>query len=447
MLAPVVRPLAARLGRVPAGENKEVSRLEIDVAKPLRPKPKNLSVVFVVDASHSSRQHGIDSQLEIARSFMRHVPDARFDVVVYRRRASRIVGHLAAAADFDSWVEKARNAGKLAPDNGSALGAGLTMAAEVLANVPAPRTIVALNDDLLRPGWRNGVAFDALKKVSKDTTVHLNIADFFDRPLSDRRADTHPLSSIAERGGGVLLRLRGSPFADKKALDTMTLGLVRPVRIDNFAISGIKFVDANIPPTLEEGVGIREMTIVKRAPVEVILTGKIWAKKYRKTVRSTVPFSRATAAYVFSHDMYDTLSEEEQFRVAMIGRAVSPVTSYLAIEPGVRPSKIGMEGLRGGGFGSGMGFGSAHGGLGGAPPPPDFRALLANDVARCKKEHPPANGWGAALTIHTTFHEIVDVVKDGATSPAQHCIAEAAWRLQLKDGSHPERRSVTLTWK
>src|SRR6187397_1969489 len=50
----------------------------------------------------------------------------------------------------------------------------------------------------------------------------------------------------------------------------------------------------------------------------------------------------------------------EMMTLAMYGGAVSPVTSYLAIEPGVRPSTEGLtEGEGGGGRGFGIGLGRA----------------------------------------------------------------------------------------
>jgi len=48
----------------------------------------------------------------------------------------------------------------------------------------------------------------------------------------------------------------------------------------------------------------------------------------------------------------DELSEDEMMTLAMGGGAVSPVTSYLAIEPGVRPSTEGLEWGRMGGSGA-----------------------------------------------------------------------------------------------
>lgn len=93
----------------------------------------------------------------------------------------------------------------------------------------------------------------------------------------------------------------------------------------------------------------------------------IWGDKFRRVVTSDVAFSKAAAAWVFSEDDHHDLSREEMLTVAKLGRAVSPVTSYLATEPGVRPSVIGLEeGLVGTGSGFGMG-GLGTSGKGGMP--------------------------------------------------------------------------------
>ena len=119
--------------------------------------------------------------------------------------------------------------------------------------------------------------------------------------------------------------------------------------------------------------------------------------------------------------------------VAMMGKAVSPVTSYLATEPGVRPSVIGLEeGLAGFGVGSGMG-GMGMSGVGGVPlAPPDPMTLLARAAAACVKRHQPAAGWAVHLDMETTGHEVVDVVPGaGATTPVGACLIEAVWALPL----------------
>ncbi len=108
-------------------------------------------------------------------------------------------------------------------------------------------------------------------------------------------------------------------------------------------------------------------------------------------------------------------------RVAFAGRAVSPVTSYLATEPGVRPS---TEGLLDEEIGESLGLaglglvGAGAGGDGsGAAPLPSIESLLAPAVDRCVAAHKPASGWKVELELETTGVEIVDVQ---ATSPAAH---------------------------
>ncbi|MDX2092275.1 MAG: hypothetical protein SFX73_30705 [Kofleriaceae bacterium] len=63
----------------------------------------------------------------------------------------------------------------------------------------------------------------------------------------------------------------------------------------------------------------------------------IWSDPFTREVRVSNPFSIQTAAFVFGAD--------EQMKLARMGRVVWPVTSYLAAEPGVRPSTIGLDGF------------------------------------------------------------------------------------------------------
>src|SRR5262249_18958979 len=153
-------------------------------------------------------------------------------------------------------------------------------------------------------------------------------------------------------------------------------GLVRPIRIDHFAVSGGDF---QVSSTLEEGASIRSMIARSDPPNRVTLEGMIWAEPFRRTALASERFGKATAAFVFSEDRYSELDPHEQMTVAMKGQVVSPVTSYIAIEPGTRPSRVGLR-MEGGG--SGSGYGSGAGGLGGrmAHGPklrPDLRALVA----------------------------------------------------------------------
>jgi len=430
--APPIDTIAARLGRVPVSKSKGVFRLEVDVAPQLRPLPKDLSVVFVVDASHSVPDGGVKQQLDIARAYLSHVPDASFEIVVFRRFATRLVDGFASAAQFDAKRLEGRTNGAFARGNGSALDAGAQLAAAALAKRAGTRRIVMLTDALLKPSWKNRDALQALRIAPQPTTAHIVLPNRGGGTPTDRRDDDHALAPIANAGGGVLLHYDhlGGP---SKELDILALGLVRPVRIDHLALEGITLSEHNqLPDHIGEGDAIREMTLVPRAPTTVVLNGKLWARPFRRVVKTTLPFSRATAAFVFSHDLHHDLTDEEQFRVAMVGRAVSPMTSYLAIEPGVRPSTVGLglrsEGFGGGGSGSvmGMGMGRLHG-----TAKPDLKSALRDALEACVRDHQPARGWAVGLALHTTFDEIVDVEASPPRGPMSQCLSKAAWKLRL----------------
>jgi hypothetical protein len=147
---------------------------------------------------------------------------------------------------------------------------------------------------------------------------------------------------------------------------------------------------------------------------------------------------------VFGADEYNQLSHDEQMRVAMMGRAVSPVTSYVAFEPGTRPSTIGIEEGEGrGGFGM-AGYGAGGGGMGyaasGARPRPGDLV----DVDRCVKLVHPKDAWSVDFTVETTKDEIVDVAtKDTAAMAA--CLVESVWNVRLDSRFDLDRESFAFT--
>jgi subtilisin-like proprotein convertase family protein len=429
---PPIATVAARLGRVVAGPGKEIVRLEVDAAPRLRPMPRAPVVVFVVDASWSIGEQGIEGQLQLVRAFLSHVPDARCELVLYRRRASRLFGRLVAPAELPALLDAARAAGTLAPGNGSALDEGVRLATAVLREPAAarPRYVVMTTDALLRARFRNALALRELARAPASTVSHVAVLRARHGALDEERDDSHPLSPVAAARGGVLLTIDGLPTRTPKALDAIALGLVRPTRIDGFQVRGIASrTFAELPKRLDEGAGVREMAVLASAPRQVVLTGKIWAEPFRRAVTATETFSRVSAALIFSHDLHGGLSKREMLRVAFFGRAVSPVTSYLAIEPGVRPSSAGIE--RGGGHGSSSGYGSAHAGIGLSPVRPDLKKLLLPGARTCARSHRPGAPWSITLDVETTFDEVVDVAMAGARDAFSTCVEEAAWRLRL----------------
>jgi hypothetical protein len=364
-------------------------------------------------------------------------------VVVFRRFARPLFDGFQRSRNFDRLVAAARAAGKLDPGNGSALERGLRRARKALQGQGSKKNlfVVTSTDALLRPAWRNALGLRELGQLPSGCVAHVVLPEVDDGgPVEDTRDDDHALAALAAARGGVLLQVRGFPVSDSKALEKVTLGLVRPIRIDGFSVDGAgDLIWADLPETLVEGAGIREMIDLRRAPNTVVLRGKIWAQPFKRVVAATPAVSRTTAAYVFSLDRHEELSRAEMLKVAFFGRVVSPVTSYLAIEPGVRPSRAGIDRMGGGGSGAGYGRGAGRLGSRRARLPLDLRPLLAPAIKRCLARHRPPRSWRVSLTVHTTFDEIVDVVLGGRPTSMGRCLAEETWKLRLPPSFDRER--------
>ncbi|MFN0253659.1 MAG: proprotein convertase P-domain-containing protein [Kofleriaceae bacterium] len=433
---PAIATWQARLGRAVASSKRAFSRLEIDVAPQLVPLPKKAQVVFVVDASHSASEDGLRAQLDVIAAYMAHVPDADVEIVAYRRHASRVFGRFVAARDFRDAFAVAKARGAFAPGNGSALEEGARAAAAALVDRRGPRRMVIMTDEMTRTALTPVIAQAALAKLPADAIVHVVVPkpDGSDRPALHRRDDA-PFAPLATRHHGIYVDVEGLPAATLKSLIPVALELVRPTRIENVAVPGF-VLDTN---TLHEGDGLRLMHDVPDAPRTLTITGYLWSDPIKKTLTANPTFSIQTAGFVFGGDMHHSLTEAEQYTLAMYGKAVSPVTSYVAWEPGARPSVIGLgEGW--GTIGSGrygtLGHGSGGGGYGRITP--DFTRLI--DVQSCVKAVQPKGAWSVTLDIETTVHEIVDVVTATTKDAMATCLVENTWSLALDRAQFPFAR-------
>ncbi|HRC58900.1 MAG TPA: VWA domain-containing protein, partial [Kofleriaceae bacterium] len=448
---PPIDVVATRLGRVVASDAHKFTRLELDAAPQLRPLPQKAQVVFVVDASRSVGQDGLASQLEVAGAYLSHVPDAEVEVVAYRRHATRLFGAFIKAADFRARVKAARDGGRLVLGNGSALEEGARVAAAALRGRKGPLRVVMVSDDLLRTRFSNALALTALSQAPAGTVVHMVALDP-GQELELERDDQHALAPIALAHHGIGATLSIPDPLDKSLAKTV-LGLVRPVRIDHLAIAGVDLVrgkyNETVPESLGEGTGLRVVVDAPKVADTVELTGMIWGDKFRRVVRVDAAFSKAAAAWVFSEDDHQDLSPAEMMTVALLGRAVSPVTSYLATEPGVRPSTVGLTDRDGfGSLGSGRYGTIGHGSGVGSPMGPDPAALLAGAARRCVQQWRPAAGFVVKLELETTHDEVVDVVPvAGGELPVATCIAEAAWALTLPSSFREPRRTYPLEFR
>jgi subtilisin-like proprotein convertase family protein len=424
----------ARLGKVVASAEHSFARLEVDVAPEVRPLPKHAQIVFALDASYSIGEEGLAAELALVRAYLAHVPDADVELVAYRRHAGRVFGSFIPARKIDAAL--ARHPIKLG--NGSAIDEGARLAASLLAARTGPRRLVIASDELLRTSLADPAA--GLAALPADVVVHVvhPILDHDDK-LDLVRDDKDRLAPLATHHHGIFGELHGLPAPSVAKLAPAVLELVRPTRIDQLAVAGVEVADTE----LREGTSLRVMVDVKRAPSRVVLTGKLWSDPVRREVDVGATFSRQTAAFVFGEGGFDSLSKAEMMKVAQLGRAVSPVTSYVAFEPGTRPSPIGiaMEG-RGLGGGEGHGYGDGAGMLG-SRMPPDLQSMV--DVEACVTKVHPAAGWRAALDVETTKDEVVDVA--GASDPMTTCLAEAVWALRLGPEFDRDREAFHLEFR
>ncbi|MEM7154642.1 MAG: proprotein convertase P-domain-containing protein [Myxococcota bacterium] len=440
--------LAGRYGRVEVDEATHFLRLDLEAAAELQPAPEKASVVFVVDASHSTV--GVMEQLKLARGYMAHVPDAEAQVVLFRRVAERVTSEFLAADDLWAAMERAEGEGRLDPGNGSALENGLRLAAKALRGRRGPKRIVLLTDARLRTRFRVEDGEDAAGLAPRNTITHIVVPGPDRRENRLFRADDHALASIPATTEGVLFELQPLFWADDKEFQTIALDLVRPTAIDEFELHGIDLDAApRVPEVFREGSAYGFMLKSTESPSRVRVTGKIWNREFSRVIRADRRFGRATAAFVFSEDEHHGLDYEQMMKLAMHGRAVSPVTSYLATEPGVRPSTIGLEetGRGGGGTGEGtIGLGSTGligkgGGGGSAPKAFTLEELLEGGVSACVEAHHPAAGWRVELEVETTSQEIVDVQEVSGPRALRRCLLEAAWAVTLTWNFDDERKT------
>ncbi len=406
--------------------------------KTLSRKPRRASVVFVVDGSRSFDEHRIAAAVEVSRAYASHLQDAQYEYVVFRRKAERLFSRFVPFAKLETFLAKSEE--KLAPGNGSHVERALALAAEMLRGRRGPKRIVVITDAHYREAYENRLADQALRPL-KDGVVHFvslfpAAADADPEEVGLFREDDHLLAPVPLGHGGVFYELQGGTvMGDYK---DAVLELVRPLRIDRFEIvdPDAVFSDEIAPPaSLKEGESLRFMELADGSPRLVKLRGAIWAEPFVRVVGPDTDFGRSTVpALLFATALYEDLDERQMMRAAVAGRVVSPVTSYLAIEPGTRPSRDGFEE---------GGFGRGSGGLGGRRGAgflrgdnvraPDFEAMLRRQAeaaaAPCRGDNGPADG--IPVRIETTLHEIVDVEVSLEEAATRECVVEALWGISL----------------
>ena len=436
-LQPRAAPLlGGRMAVQPFAPGGVLVHYQVEAAPRLSRVPARASIVVLLDDSRSMDEGEQAAGGDAIGAVLRRLPDAQVAVLAFARKVTPVYPGFRPSV----LARQAIEAYERRRDNGSRIDDALRRADELLSRTPAgrPRRVYLLTDLLARKALDPLTLRAALRRSG--AVVHVGQIQQGSPELTPDQDG--PWATLARASGGLLWTgSAGGAVKDDDEMARIYEEWVRPTRLYDFGVKGPAAqarVDDDGPDpahdraTLDEGESVSFLGITREPPVNVQAWGELWSRRVRITVAPDPIEARVWSALVFGSDVMHGLSEREMMVLAVRGRAVSPVTSYLAIEPGVRPSTEGLvegEGSGGGGTGEGtIGLGGLN--TIGSGRTYDHRAFLREAVASAWKE---CGGHGP-VTVHieTTLTEVVDVPMVRITGKGSaSCLEEAIWRLEL----------------
>lgn len=408
--------LGGRYASVGFAKGRALVHAAIEVAPKLSQVPKGAYVVVVLDGSRSLNDAARAAEIAATRAYLAHLPDAKVQILVFDRKVHALETSFVSAATALSDLKT------ITPHNGSDLDVALAEAKNRISTAPAgaPRRIVAITDlatrSTLLPSSIKGL--EATKAV-----VHLaTIRSVAGGAPSVSRDDYDPWAAVPRATGGVLWR--ASAGTDAKQNQVAYEEWARPLRIDRLSVTGVGLTGVEIPDTLAEGEGFEETRLNAFPTPAIEVKGELWSSPISTVLATSPGEEKLWSGLAMGTALLHELKDPEIATLAFKGGAVSPMTSYLAIEPGVRPSTEGLEwgagglglsgiGAGGGGFGSGIGLGSIV---------PDRMKVLREKLAVVAKS---CGVKEARVRMETTWSEIVSVDVNNA------CMTEGVYDLEL----------------
>jgi len=413
-VAPVDPPkLGGRYASVGFAKGRALVHAAIEIAPKLSQVPKGAYVVVVLDGSRSLSDGARAAEIAATRAYLAHLPDAKVQILIFDRKVHAL------ETSFVSTTTALSELKTITPHNGSDLDVALAEAKSRIATAPAgaPRRIVAITDlatrSTLLPSSIKGL--DATKAVVHLATIHSGAP-------SVSRDDYDPWAAVARATGGVLWR--ASAGTDAKQNQVAYEEWARPLRIDRLSVTGVGLTGVEIPDTLAEGEGFEETRLNTFPTPAIEVKGELWSSPISTVLATSPSEEKLWSGLAMGTSLLDELKDPEIATLAFKGGAVSPMTSYLAIEPGVRPSTEGLEwgaggiglsgvGTGGGGWGSGIGLGAVV---------PDRMKVLREKLAAVAKA---CGVKEARVRMETTWTEIVSVDAKNA------CITDGVYDLEL----------------
>ena len=428
--APVGK-IDGRLGVVGFGLGRVLTHYRFDAPPQLSVVPRGAWVVVVVDGSRSFDADDRRAGLAALAAALSHQRDGRVAALVFDRKIHRVYsgfrGVAGATADLVGLSFASRN--------GSQIDAALARADAILeaeAPATAPRRILVVTDLRTRTALRPSDL-----RLRSGAIVHLGVTRAGEPGLDpDENDDDAPWSDVIERTGGVVWRATATVDpAAKDQMKTIYEEWARPKRLRYVRVRAPGLnddpIDDVMTSELPEGEAIERFAIDRRATPWAEIEGKLWGTRVKHRLFPEAGEARLWAALVFGSNLLEDLTEPEMMVLARRGRAVSPVTSYLAIEPGVRPSTEGISAREAGAPDVMAGCANVRG----LPEPAriDRQKFLEDELARawrdCGRER-----RASRVVLETTVAEVVDVPAvfvTGTDAALSRCLEEAAWGIDL----------------
>jgi hypothetical protein len=425
--------LGGALASLKIARGRFLTHARVEAAARLSDTPKGARIVVLVDASRSMAPEQLTAALAAARAWLSEFQEAQAEVIAYDREPHPLMGKLEPVTDVIAKLTSTR----LERRNGSHLDAALLAANAMLGNAPAraPTRILVLSD--LR--MRSAATPESFKPLAARTGAIVHISTIRSGSPGLQRQDDDDWSAVARPTGGLLWSAQCDDAALSADQRAVFEELARPVRIHKFVVDAQQWAEGTIaaPQDLAEGEGFEDLRIGPAQVQTLQVTGELWSRPVRLTITPDADETKRWAAFAFGSRLESELTEAEMMVLARRGGAVSPVTSYLAIESGVRPSTEGLE------------YGSGQGRLAGShrTSPPTIRMGLATMrerfdheawlKAELKRGLTQCGGSSAMVTLETTSREIVEVsqvtITPAGSSVAETCLRNAAWAVELPE--------------
>jgi von Willebrand factor type A domain len=405
-----------------------LTRFRIEAAPKLTEVPRNARVVVVLDTSRSMAPLA-NAQAAAARAYLSHFADARVRIMSF----DRFVRERSHGFEPIAVARQTLQSYRPTFANGSQVDDALVEADFALSRITgtAPLRIVLFTDARTRTSLKPARIANAVRRSG--AVVHIGVVTPGQAELV--RTDEHEWAAALRPTGGLVWQAF-SDDRDQQGMAKVYEELARPMRIDHLKVdtSVLGVDEATYQERLDEGQGLTHSQIATQSSGWVRVRGELWASPVSQVIQPDAGETKLWSALVFGTPLLHELTEAEMMPLAMYGGAVSPVTSYLAIEPGVRPSTEGLEAAEVGTWGAGglgmSGFGSGGGGRGGSVFDPDayLRRALAGPWAKCG-----GTPNSASVRLETTLDEVVDVpaVQFEGSADKARCLREAAWALGL----------------